>query len=89
MMPDHSIKRATSGSTTNSSGVPQGSIFGPFLVILYIKEVSLFVKCRVLHFADDINIFRATLLSDLVVSSSEWCSVFATECFKLYSALLF
>lgn len=41
----------------NSLNVSQGCKIGPFLFVLYVNGIYLFVKSQVLNYADDIKLF--------------------------------
>ena len=43
-----------------SSGVPQGSVLGPLLFILYVNDIPEIVKSAVKMFADDAKLFTST-----------------------------
>ena len=45
------------------SGVPQGSVLGPILFLIYINDLDDVITSKVLKFADDIKLF-GTIKSD-------------------------
>ena len=53
-----SLNGMKSDPTTVLSGIPQGSVLGPILFIIYINDLPEVVKCGTYLFADDTNIFR-------------------------------
>jgi hypothetical protein len=46
------------------SGVPQGSVMGPFLFLLYVNDMDDSVCSRLLKFADDLKLFQRLPRSD-------------------------
>ena len=52
------VNSALSSWTQVSSGVPQGSVLGPLLFVLYINELPSLVSSNLLMFADDIKFYR-------------------------------
>ena len=54
-----SINGYESGLAALNCGVPQGSVQGPLLSLLYINDLNQAIKfCKVHHFADDTNLFE-------------------------------
>ena len=52
-----SINGYDSGLTKITCGVPQGSVLGPLLFLLYINDLNQTIKfCTVHHFADDTSL---------------------------------
>ena len=55
-----SLEAAKSRNLKVTCGVPQGSILGPLLFLIYINDMhKAFDKCLVHHFADDTNLLYA------------------------------
>ena len=52
------VKWMKSDPGTVLSGIPQGSVLGPILFVIYINDLSQVVKCGTYLFADDTKIFR-------------------------------
>ena len=54
------LNDCTSSKNTTKCGVPQGSILGPLLFIIYINDMNKAIKdCITHHFADDTNLLYA------------------------------
>ena len=54
----HNANKYKSSKKHIVNGVPQGSIFGPVLLILYINDLlKTLIKSYVISFADNTNLF--------------------------------
>ena len=60
------VKGEYSGWMDVLSGVPQGSVLGPLLFLLYINDIIENLKCNTYLFADDMKLFnRINNISDI------------------------
>ena len=60
------INSATSSLLSVNAGVPQGSVLGPLLFLIYVNDIAENLLCLVRLFADDSSLFfSATNLRDI------------------------
>lgn len=75
------ISNQLSSSTDVKSGVPQGSVLGPLLFLIYINDLPINISSSIRLFADDCVLYKkivhtadtCTLQSDLN-SIASWCN---------------
>ena len=71
----HVLEGECSDNVPVSSGVPQGSVLGPILFLLYINDLSDNVQSHARLFADDTAVYyRLTALMTQQLSRMTWIS---------------
>ena len=80
------VKSSYSKKINVTSGVPQGSILGPILFLLYINDLPLNVTANNNIFADDTKLYTkannlndANCLQDDLDTLSEWCKTWGMK----------
>ncbi len=60
---------ALSQETSIRSGVPQGSVIGPLLFLLFVNDLPSVINVTTLLFADDVKMVSPRSQSDLLQGS--------------------
>ena len=60
---DHRYQRTVLNGPTSEwahvvAGVPQGSVLGPLMFLLYINDITADIKSNIHIFADDVSLFH-------------------------------
>lgn len=74
-----SIANSCSDYSRVTSGVPQGSVLGPLLFVIYVNDIDTDISSSIIKFADDIKLFKAfdpsqeTRLQNDLDKIAQWC----------------
>ena len=75
------VAQSQSSETSATSGVPQGSVLGPTLFLVYINDSPNHVNCKVSLFADDSLMYQSSS------PTSHLCLHWLTHVFQCYKML--
>ena len=64
-----SVSGCISEPRSVTSGVPQGSVLGPLLFLIYVNDLPFHIKSKCKVFADDFKIYLSAKLDDPVAAS--------------------
>ena len=74
------INGSTSSWTSVTSGVPQGSILGPLMFLLFVNDIPQITSSNIMLFADDTKLWRliksiddVNILQEDLAKIIEWC----------------
>lgn len=80
------LKSYISNPTSVLSGVPQGSVLGPLLFLIYINDIACNISSQIRLFADDCVIYKEitspadnTFLQSDLDRLAEWCDTWQME----------
>ena len=88
------VGTSCSNKSNVTSGIPQGSILGPTLFVIYINDLPISLASQCKMFADDLKIYNKSFNHDVVQMdinnmlnwSSKWHLYFNTnKCNVLHS----
>ena len=72
----------TSTTADDSSGIPQGSVLGPILFLIFINDIPLVIQAFIKLFTDDAKIYQivssmaeVAQLQDVLDNSVDWALV--------------
>ena len=89
---DRKLKAVVNGKESKwhyvTSGIPQGSVLRPLLVVLYINDLPELTKSDAFLFADDIKIFRIItdtngqgILQNDLYTLTQWSDKWLLKCY--------